>query len=191
MSSALVVVDLINDLIHPDGKRPAYAKQVADHQVLNHANNAIAVARKLEWTVIFVRVGFATGYQDLPSNSSFFGSLPETGALRMGRWGTEFHEALNVQAGDLIVQKPRINPFYGTNLDPILRAGKVSDVFLCGVSTTWAVQSAARSAHDMDYRVFVVSDACTDATEEDHVQSIGMLSHLTTLCSSEGLESVV
>ncbi len=189
MQNALVVIDYINDLVHPDGKRRMYARQVSENHVLTHTNTAISSARKTSTPVIFVKVGFSPDYRDLPTNSPFFSSLAEAGALRLGRWGTEFHEDLDVQPDDLIVVKPRINPFYSTRLEAILRASKVTDIYFSGVGTTWAVQSAVRTAHDMDYNVFVISDACAAASEEEHLQSLTTLSHLSTLCIADDLKA--
>lgn len=189
MQNALVVIDYINDLVHSDGKRRIYARQVSENQVLARVNTATSWARKTSTPVIFVKVGFSPDYRDLPTNSPFFSSLAESGALRLGRWGTEFHEDLDILPDDLIVVKPRINPFYSTRLEAILRANKVTDIYISGVGTTWAVQSAVRSTHDMDYNVFVVSDACAAATEEEHLQSLTTLSHLSTLCIAEDLKA--
>ena len=189
MQNALVVIDYINDLVHPDGKRRMYARQVSENQVLAQVNKAVAWARKTSTLVVFVKVGFSPDYRDLPTGSPFFSSLAEAGALRLGRWGTEFHEDLDVQSDDLVVIKPRINPFYSTRLEAILRAVKVTDIYFSGVGTTWAIQSAVRTAHDMDYNVFVISDACAAASEEEHLQSLTTLSHLSTLCTADDLKA--
>ncbi|USE35366.1 isochorismatase family cysteine hydrolase [Endozoicomonas sp. SCSIO W0465] len=188
MRNALVVIDYINDLVHPDGKRGIYARQVSDNKVLAQVNKAISWARKTSALLVFVKVGFSADYRDLPTNSPFFSSLAEAGALRLGRWGTEFHQDLAIQPDDLIVIKPRINPFYSTRLEAILRAAKVTDIYFSGVGTTWAVQSAVRTAHDLDYHVFVISDACAAASEEEHLQSLTTLSHLSTLCTADDLK---
>jgi isochorismate hydrolase len=41
-----------------------------------------------------------------------------------------------------------------------------------GVSTAWAVQATARDAHDRDYQVVVVEDACAAASENEHKTSM-------------------
>jgi nicotinamidase-related amidase len=40
------------------------------------------------------------------------------------------------------------------------------------------VQAAARDAHDRDFDVTVVSDACAAATDEDHATSLSVLSKI-------------
>ncbi|MDD1780322.1 cysteine hydrolase [Enterovibrio sp. ZSDZ35] len=184
MKTALVVVDFINDIVHPDGKIPSCAEQVAENQVIVKANQAIAWARKLEHLIVFVKVGFSANYHDQPKQSPVFGQADKIGALSLGAWGTEFHESLNIEPEDLVIVKPRVNPFYCTPLDAVLRANQINNLYLCGVSTSWAIQSAVRDAHDRDYTVHVISDACAAHTEEEHAQSLAMLERIATITPS-------
>ncbi len=87
MQNALVVIDYINDLVHPDGKRRMYARQVSENQVLAQVNKAVAWARKTSTLVVFVKVGFSPDYRDLPTGSPFFSLLAEAGALQLGQVG--------------------------------------------------------------------------------------------------------
>ncbi len=75
----------------------------------------------------------------------------------------------------MVIVKSRVNPFYNTALDSVLRASAITNVYFCGVSTCWAIQSAVRDAYDRDYCVHIVSDACTSATEQDHQRSLAIL----------------
>lgn len=42
MESALIVIDFINDIVHPQGKIPSCADQVNQNKVIENANQAIA-----------------------------------------------------------------------------------------------------------------------------------------------------
>ncbi len=77
----------------------------------------------------------------------------------LGSWGTQVHDDLRPEPGESIVVKHRVSPFYGTNLDLLLRKRSVDTLLLAGVSTDLVVLSAAREAHDRDYRVEVLEDA--------------------------------
>ncbi|KXF82923.1 isochorismatase family cysteine hydrolase [Enterovibrio coralii] len=184
MNTALVVIDFINDIVHPDGKIPSCAEQVAEKGVIEKANDAIAWARKLEHLIIFVKVGFTEGYQDQPKHSPIFGKANSLGALNLNGWGTAFHEDLQVTANDLVVVKPRVNPFYCTSLDATLRANQINNLYVCGVSTSWAIQSIVRDAHDRDYVVHVVADACAAHTDAEHSASLAQLERIATITPS-------
>ena len=184
---ALVVIDLIYDLVHPKGRIPSCAQQVEARQVLSKANQAAAYARERRWPVVFVTVGFSKGYSDQPKASPLFGQVDRLGALALNEIGTSFHPDLYVVTEDIILAKPRISPFYGTRLEAILRANQIGCVVLSGVTTTWAIQAAARDAHDRDYRVIILEDACAADTEEEHNASIAMLKRIATIESVRDL----
>lgn len=181
MRTALVLVDLINDLIHPDGAMPTCAAEVQRRGVLAAANRALEVARRRDWPVLLVKVAFRAGYPELPAHAPFLGRARELGGLRLGQWGTIFHADLALQPGDPVLVKHRISPFHGTALDTLLRAAAIERLLLGGVSTAWALQAAVREAHDRDYRVVLVEDACAAATAEEHGRAIGQLSRLATV----------
>ena len=188
-STAHVVIDLIYDLVHPNGRIPSCAQQVEARRVLSTANQAVAYARKRGWPVVFVTVGFLKGYSDQPKASPLFGQVDQLGALALDEIGTSFHPDLNVAPGDMVLAKPRISPFYGTRLEAILRANQIGCIVFAGVTTTWAIQAAARDAHDRDYRVLILEDACADDTEEEHNTSIAMLKQIATITSVRELVS--
>jgi nicotinamidase-related amidase len=90
-----------------------------------------------------------------------------------------------------IIRKPRMNPFFGTALDSMLRSRDIDTVVLMGVATEFVVEAAARHAADADYRVIVVEDCCAGFSEDAHRVSLHIMDHLATLATSaDFLESV-
>ncbi len=187
MRTALVLIDLINDLIHPDGAMPTCAAEVQRRGVLGAANQALEGARVRGWPTLLVKVAFRDGYPELPAHAPILGRARELGALRLGQWGTEFHADLAVQPGDSVLVKHRLSPFHGTALATLLRAAGIERLLLGGVSTAWALQAAAREAHDRDFHVELVEDACAAATPQEHDHSIGQLSRLATVMRAADL----
>jgi nicotinamidase-related amidase len=88
----------------------------------------------------------------------------------------------------MVVVKPRISAFYGTRLDAALRARKVDRLIIAGVSTAWAVQSTVRDAHDRDYEVFVLEDACAAVNDPVHHSSMELLGAIAKVIRVEDLE---
>lgn len=180
MKEALVVMDYVNEIVHPDGKfkGKGYAQFVRQHGTLDHVVSAVESARKKAMQIVFVKVGFSEDYSEQPKGSPLFGKANEFQALKLGTWATEFHEALDVQDGDFVVTKHRVSPFRGTNLHAYLKGKGVTDLYLCGVATDLVVQSAAREAHDMDYAVHVLSDCCAAGSIEDHEDSLRLMTKI-------------
>ncbi|MCL9780238.1 cysteine hydrolase [Vibrio sp. S4M6] len=185
MSKALLVIDFINDICHPDGKIPSCAAHTKEQNAIEHANKALSYARDNDWLTILVKVGFESNYHAQPKSSPVFGKANEFKALELGEFGTEFHEDLDVKSTDFVLAKPRVNPFYGTTLEPVLRANKIDELYVCGVSTTWAIQAVTRDAHDRDYKVTIIEDACAAADQEEHVTSINTLSRIANIIRAD------
>lgn len=168
MTSALLVIDMVNDLIHPDGKLPGCSKYVQEHHLIEKTNAAIASARQNNQLVVFVKVGYDKSYISNPSHSPFFIANEKFAALQLGTWGNEFHQDINRTDDDIEVIKPRINAFYSSRLEAVLRANHVDEVVLSGVSSSWAIEATARDAHDRDYNVTILDDACGAMNSEEH-----------------------
>ncbi len=83
-----------------------------------------------------------------------------------------------------VIRKPRMNPFFGTALDSMLRSRDIDTVVIMGVVTEFVVESAARHAADADYRVIVLEDCCASFSDEAHRASLHILDHLATLATS-------
>jgi len=173
--TAFIGLDYIVDITHSDGRIAHAAGQVAERGVIGAANRALDIARQRGWLAVLVRVGFAPGYADLPRQSPFFGRARVLGAIEAGTPGTAFHPELQQGLADLVLTKPRVSAFYGTGLEAALRAHGIERVVVGGVSSAWAVQATVRDAHDRDYQVCVLEDACAAADPAQHEASMALL----------------
>ncbi|MBV8047991.1 MAG: cysteine hydrolase [Paludibacterium sp.] len=181
MNSAFIGLDYIVDIMHPSGKIAASAAQAAERGVIAKANDLLVLAQEKGWLSVLVKVGFAAGYPDWPAHSAMFGRAREFGALEAGSPGMAFHPDLRAERADMVIVKPRVSAFYGTSLEAALRARRIERVVIAGVSSSWAVQAAARDAHDRDYQVVVVEDACAAASDEEHQASMALLSRIAKI----------
>ncbi|RKP44142.1 isochorismatase family cysteine hydrolase [Trinickia fusca] len=175
MKTALIGLDYMVDIMHPSGKIARSAAHAEEKGVIAKFNHALSIAQEKDWLRILVKVGFEPGYADLPAHSPIFSRAKEFGVLDLSGPGGEFHPDLDAHAAQAVVIKPRVSAFYATRLEAFLRANRIERVILAGVSTAWAVQAAARDAHDRDYTVVVLEDACAASSEEEHQRSIDTL----------------
>jgi nicotinamidase-related amidase len=184
--SVYLVLDMENDLVHddgPSGKSPM-GQQVRDRGIIAKTAEAIKKARAAGILVGYVRVGFSPEYQECPRNSPVFALAPKNGLFKLGSWGTEVHPALAPQAGDLMVVKHRVSPFYSTTLEAQLRAQGITKIYCSGVSTQAVVQATVRDGHDRDYEMVVLEDCCSAHSVEEHNNSIGSIKRFCTVTTS-------
>jgi nicotinamidase-related amidase len=184
MRTALIVIDLINDIVHPDGAFAASAAAVASRGVIAIASTLAARARQAGAPVVLVRVGFQPGYPNHPDHSPLFGPARQKGALMLGAWGTAFHAGLAVDPADTIIVKPRVSAFHATPLADILAGWGTERLVICGVSTEMGVLTTARDAHDRDFRVVVAADACASGNLTLHEAALAMLARTGAVLAS-------
>ena len=179
--SAILILDFINDIVNCESKFAKSAQSVAKNEVIKNANKLINYGRENNILLIFVKVGFSASYKECPLDSPLFAQAKKLHAYQLGTWGTEFHPDLNIEKEDLVVIKHRVSAFYATGLETILRANKIESLILCGVSTDLVVQTTARDAHDRDYEVTVIKDACAADNDEITQQVFNALSKVANI----------
>jgi len=134
------------------------------------AQSAADALRAAGGKVVFVRVAFTDAdYTQFPPRS------PMGQRVTRNRPGLDadsptatLHGGLVVADGDLVVRKTRVGSFSTTKLDVALKDSGIDTVVLAGVHTSGAVLTTVREAHDLDYDVTVLADACADPEDNVH-----------------------
>jgi nicotinamidase-related amidase len=180
MKKSLILIDFINEIVHPNGKLAGkgYSDFISRHGTNQTVRDALTFARENRWLVCHVRVGFDPTYLSHPENSPLFGAAKKFGALNQAEWGCEFVDFASPAGSEAIVQKRRVSAFFGTDLESILRANGIVELYFAGCATDLAVQGAVRDAHDRDFVAYVIEDACAAANDEDHNSSLQVLAKI-------------
>lgn len=186
--SILLVMDMLNDLVHPDGMGgKTYVPLCKERGVYDATKLAISRARAAGVLVGYVRVGFAPDYAECPPGSPVFSKAKENGVFKLGDWGTEVFADFAPQPGDPDIVKHRVSPFYGTKLEPLLRAQGIRRLILTGVSTNGVVSAAVREGHDRDYACTLLEDCCAGATREEHDHALSGLKRYAEITTASQL----
>jgi nicotinamidase-related amidase len=181
--NALLLVDFINEIVDPKGKSAAkgYADFDVRHGTLDRVKTLLRHVRNKGYAVIHVRLGFSGDYKEQPEGSPTFGGAKKFGAFKLGEWSTEFHPKAAPLENEATLTKHRVNAFFGTPLDAILRTYGVKNLAIVGCATDMAVQTAVRDAHDRDYACTVIGDCCIAASDEDHDQTLRLLAKVAKI----------
>ena len=161
-TTALVVIDLQEGIL-PFAGGPHSAAEVVDR-----AAKLAARCREQGAPVILVRVGWSADYAEAlkqPVDASAPAqALPDN-------WWT-YPPALGKQESDIEVTKRQWGAFYGTDLELQLRRRGIDTIILCGISTNIGVESTARNAWELGFKLVIAEDACSAATAEQHQGSV-------------------
>lgn len=80
------------------------------------------------------------------------------GYLNNDRVSARLHAELDVQPGDIVLDKPRYGSFHGTDLELILRSNSLDTIIISGICTNICCETTAREAGMRDFHVFFLSD---------------------------------
>jgi ureidoacrylate peracid hydrolase len=176
-TTALLVCDLQNDFVHPDG---AYGRA----GLRTPAIGALADRLKPLADRLRARGGWVvqTQFTLVPGRGGEPLISPHLLSLRPflrrsdfcpGAWGHQMMDAL--QPADLSVEKIAYSAFYMSRLEWILRRCGITRLLACGIVTNGGVASTVREAHVREFDVTVLEDGCAAFTEAVHITAIDAL----------------
>jgi nicotinamidase-related amidase len=190
--TALIVVDLQQAFVQPDGRFPSlmsvlapgaidqYRSSIAT-EVVPNAKRLIETFRRVGLPIAFTGAGTRTGDgRDLAGWLRGFDDVakqvigkPVWPAVNESDWAMDSSVANG--PGDIIVQKTTADPFISTDLADQLRARGVTTVVVCGLTTDVCVAATARGAADRDFNTIVAEDACATLSEQLHRASLEII----------------
>jgi len=105
------------------------------------------------------------------------------GYIQEGTKTVELHAGLDVEPGDIVLEKPRYGAFSGTDLDMILRGNDIDTIIVSGICTNICCETTAREAGMRDYFVFFMEVGTdTFATGGLTVEDIIRATNATIAC---------
>jgi nicotinamidase-related amidase len=145
--TALVTIDLMDRIV------ALPLAPLSGPQVLDAALELAAAFRKAGAPVVAVRVQRPGAAEQPP--------------------GSDLAEGV-VQDGDIVVVKHTIGAFQDTGLHERLRALGVDTLVVAGVATNLGVESTARAAADLGYRLVFPEDAMSGLTAAEHRAAVSL-----------------
>lgn len=176
-TTALLLCDLQNDFIHPDGAYarggqsapeiaalPAKVKPLAD---------ALRAAGGLVLATQFTLVPGRGGEPMISPHLQKIRPFLRKGDFAPGSWGNATMDLL--QPLDGAVEKVAYSAFYQTRLEWLIRKLGVTRLLACGIVTNGGVASTVRDAHVRDLDCIVIEDGCAAFSPEVHQTAIDAL----------------
>ncbi len=175
----LLVIDMQNSFVHPDGARgKAFGADAVDMPaaMIPDVVRLIEICRLAGVRIWFTRQVYYEG-DEMRSRRLIPSHLERRGVklelTRRGTWDAELHDdiAAAVRPEDEVIVKHRASAFYNTALEPELRMLGIQALIVAGTTTSFCVDSTIRDANARDFDVLVPADAVAD-TEDDAQQAV-------------------
>ena len=192
-TSALMLVDLQNDFIHPDG---AYGK--ADQKSAQIAELPERLAPLAEafragggWvaTTLFTLVPLKGGEPYIAAHLKELRPFLKKGDFVPGGWGQQLVDELG--PADITVEKVAYSAFYMSRLEFALQKAGIQSLLFAGIVTNGGVASTLRDAHVRGFECAVLEDGCgafSDARHQAALDDLGSIADRLTV--AEALASI-
>jgi nicotinamidase-related amidase len=170
-STALLLVDPLNDFISEGGKLWPYLKEVERRlDGVNNMRRLLAWARDRALRIVFVphHRAEADDFDGWPFlNPSHEGAKRIQPFLR-GSWGADFHPDFEPRPGEAVVHEHWLhNGFAGTDLDYRLRNWGIDRLVLAGLRGNTCLEATARHAVEIGYHITLVKDATATFRDQE------------------------
>jgi nicotinamidase/pyrazinamidase len=163
---ALVVADMLNDFIDPQG---ALYVGSAGRAIIGFVAGKVKETRVAGGVVIFACDAHA------PADREFEQFKPHA---VQGTWGSEIIAEIPYLAGDYRVDKTRYSALHNTGLEDILIREEVRQVELVGVCTSICIMFTAVSLLDREFHCRVYRDGVADFDTQAHAFALEHMQRL-------------
>ena len=185
--AALVLVDMQNDFLHPEGAYGRNGQASEAIAALPPRLKAVADAiRSAGGWVVSTHFTLVPGKGGEPFISPHLRKLRRflgKGDFEPGRFGHQLIDTL--QPADLTVEKVAFSAFYQSRLEWVLHRARLQILVFGGIVTNGGVASTVRDAHVRDFRNLVLSDGCASFSDEAHDSTIKSLSTIAEIATCD------
>lgn len=161
--TALLVIDMQNSFLHPDGENTYETA----HEVVAPVQSLIAAARAAKTLVVHVADRHRDGFEDFEQRY-----LPKH--CVSGGFNAEFFDGFGPQGQDneILIVKRRYSAFFATELALFLNEQRIERLVICGVKTNVCVRATAQDAFAHGFDVVVPREATNSNREHLGVASL-------------------
>lgn len=185
--AALLIVDLQNDFLHPDGAYGRAGQTAAAIAALPARVRPVADAlRAAGGWVISTQFTLVPGKGGEPLIADHLQQLRPflaKGDFCPGAWGHRLVDPL--QPADFVVEKVAYSAFYQTRMEFVLSRARIDWLLVCGIVTNGGVASTLRDAHVRNVNTILLTDGCAAFSAALHDATVTVLRSIsaTMTCS--------
>jgi ureidoacrylate peracid hydrolase len=192
-SAALIIVDMQNDFLHPDGAFGQRARREPERlagmpllaATIPMVKRLLDGFRDADRPVLHTITTFQPDYADAQLPHWRHGLTSDGRALLLeGSWGAQIVDELTPRRGEYVVVKKGYGGFANPALNTILRFRGVTTCAVAGVTTAIYVSSTIRGNVEYNYRMVLVDDAVAEQSREMHEAEVKILEKIADVTST-------
>jgi len=176
-STALLLCDLQNDFLHPEGAYARAGQTAASIAAVPGRVRPVAEAmRRAGGWIVSTHFTLVPGLGGEPMISPHLKRLRPflaRGDFASGSWGHALVDEL--APADIAVEKVAFSAFYMSRLEWALRRAGIEWLVVAGIVTNGGVASTLRDAHVREFETILLRDGCAAFRDEVHEATIASL----------------
>jgi len=174
--SALIIVDMQNDFLHPDGAFGQLAKQHPERGIdqeflastIPSVKRLAEAFRETNRPVVYIAHVVKPDHSDAAYPYWRRTVSMEKQFIAEGTWGAQIVDELTPQKDEHLIIKKGFGGFSNTPLDTILRNLGITTCVVAGVTTCVCVSTTIRGGVEYNYRMIIVNDATAEIKREHY-----------------------
>lgn len=166
-NKALILIGYQNDYFSPEGILHSVIEESSRATgVLENTIQLLRSSGREFGMVISTPIIFTQDYSELKNPIGILKKITEVGAFKEGTYGAEQIKELNEFSDflNVIPGKRGLDAFSNTNLETVLREANIDELVLAGTVTSICIDSTARSATEMGFKVTILDDCTSSRT---------------------------
>jgi nicotinamidase-related amidase len=175
-TTALLIIDMQHDFLSSSGYLATLSPSTSSRfrPIVPTISTLLQACRRAHFPVIHTREGHAPNLSTVSSREAHRSRISgaQIGAQGpMGRFlvrGEKGHDIIAEVAPlleEVVIDKPGRGAFTNTELDAVLKAKRIRNLVVCGVTADACVSTTVREASDRGYDVLVVED-CVESIND-------------------------
>ncbi len=173
-TTAIVFQGLQVEFCSPEGKLyPLVQEQLHERNLVNRLLDLLERAMDLGVRVYCVPIVFTPDYREIRNAEGILGAVRDAGAFKLGTRGADHIDAILplLPRMQVLDAKRGLCAFGSTDLDERLANDGIRTVAVAGLLTNVCVETTARTAYDLGYRVITLTDATATMSREEQEAS--------------------
>lgn len=175
--TALLIVDLQNDFLHPEGAYGRAGQGNSDIAALPEKLLPLlnTIRAKGGWIIStqFTLVPGKGGEPFIAAHLKQLRPFLKKGDFQPASWGNSLVDML--QPADIVIEKVAYSAFYQSRLEFALNRAGIDTLMVCGIVTNGGVSSTVRDAHVRDIHTITLEDGCAAFDPNTHKVAIDAL----------------